>query len=171
MRIAVFSDNFYPELSGIADSIMRSGIELARRGHSVAFYAPRYSAKNYQMVNRSHEEPREKRIEIRRFASFPYPTPTGQGRLVIPSGFRSIAIRRFHPDVAHVHLPFGVGLEGLLATRLLRIPLIGTNHTPMSEFVRYSPFRGKQITAAILKYTVWFYNHCHYASAPSNPVL
>ena len=50
MRIAMFTDNFYPELSGISDSIMTTGYELARRGHEVAYYAPRYSTQDYEAM-------------------------------------------------------------------------------------------------------------------------
>ncbi len=42
MRIAFFSDNFYPELSGISDSILESGIALAARGHQIEFIVPAY---------------------------------------------------------------------------------------------------------------------------------
>jgi len=32
MKIAIFSDNFYPEMSGISDSIISLAKELAARG-------------------------------------------------------------------------------------------------------------------------------------------
>ena len=51
MRIAIFSDNFYPELSGISDSVIALSKELAKRGHFVHFYAPRYSAAEFAKSN------------------------------------------------------------------------------------------------------------------------
>ncbi|MEK7193549.1 MAG: hypothetical protein AAB652_02050, partial [Patescibacteria group bacterium] len=78
MKIAVFSDNFYPELSGIADSIITTGEELAKRGHAVHFFAPRYSMANYATVNRIPKEiDPGKGAGVTRFASFPFPTGTG----------------------------------------------------------------------------------------------
>ena len=42
MRIAMFTDYFFPELGGIQDSIATISRSLARRGHQVDIYAPRY---------------------------------------------------------------------------------------------------------------------------------
>lgn len=171
MRIAFFSDNFYPELSGIADSILRTGTELGKRGHHVVFYAPQYTNKDFQKVGLPIEELSLPNIEVVRFASIPYPTGTGQGRVVIPTGYRTLTIKKFNPDIMHVHLPFGVGFEGMLASKLLRKPLIGTNHTTMSGFLNYSPLKGPLVEKIILKYTSWFYNRCQFVSSPSSPVI
>lgn len=171
MRIAFFSDNFYPELSGIADSILRTGKELARRGHQIAYYAPQYTASDFKKVGLPVTELSIEGIRVDRFASISYPTGTGQGRLVVPTGFRTLTIKKFDPEILHVHLPFGTGLEGVIASRLLRRPLIGTNHTPMSGFLSYSPVRGPFVEKAVLKYTSWFYNRCNFVSSPSSPVL
>ena len=58
MRIAIFSDQFYPELSGVVDSITALAKELARRGHYVHFYVPHYSARDYQKIG-AHEKDSE----------------------------------------------------------------------------------------------------------------
>jgi UDP:flavonoid glycosyltransferase YjiC (YdhE family) len=42
MKIASFSENVYPELSGISDSIIALARELAGRGHEIHFFVPRY---------------------------------------------------------------------------------------------------------------------------------
>ena len=36
----MFADNFYPELSGIADTILITGTELAKMGHEITFFVP-----------------------------------------------------------------------------------------------------------------------------------
>jgi len=56
MKIAIFSDNFYPELSGITDSIITSAKELARRGHEIMFVVPEYSDKDYKKVDATARE-------------------------------------------------------------------------------------------------------------------
>ena len=142
MRIAFFSDNFYPETSGISDSIIVLGKELARRGHVITFYAARYGPKEFALAGVPQEEPAlGENIHIVRFASFRYPTGTGQGRLVIPLGVRSLRIARFRPDILHTQLFFGVGLEALFASRILRVPIIGTNHTVLKEYLKYAPIQ------------------------------
>ena len=82
MRIAMFSDNFYPEMSGISDSIIESARELAKLGHQVDFYAARYSAKDFATYKVAFEElDLGENVKIHRFFAFRYPAPTGQGRM------------------------------------------------------------------------------------------
>lgn len=173
MKIAIFSDNFFPELSGISDSIIASAQELAKMGHQIRFFVPDYSQKNYETAGivSKREIDLDHNIEISRFFSFPYPTPTKQGRMVIPCGLRTLAVRRFKPDIIHSHLFFGVGIEALLAAKLLRVPIIGTNHTAISEFIKYAPIRAKWVESASLRYVSWYYDRCDLTTSPSRLLL
>ncbi len=175
MRIAIFSDNFYPELSGIADSIMHIAQELGNVGHKIAIYVPRYTRENYRILNLPFGKFKEinlgSNVAVHRFAAISYPTGTRQGRLVIPTGFRALGVKSFNPDLIHVHLPMGVGVEGLVSAALLHKPLVGTNHTPTAEFMRYIPLGGKKITQWAIRWTTWFYNQCQFVSAPSRSIF
>lgn len=172
MRIAIFSDQFYPELSGIADSIITFGKELARRGHHVRFYAPRYSKKDYQKVNaREKDSEFGERISIRRFSSFPYPTPSGNGRGVIPLPWRWRDAKAFQPDIIHTQLYSGVGIEALIASRKLRVPLIGTNHTAVRAHTMFYPIQKERFANLVFKYVNWYYGTCDFVTAPSQSVL
>jgi glycosyltransferase involved in cell wall biosynthesis len=171
MRIAFFSDNFYPELSGIADSILTLGKELARRGHFVHFYAPYYGKEDYEKI---HAEPKEleiERVTITRFSSWHVPAATGQARLVVPTGLREQAMHEWKPDVLHSQLFFGVGLEALIASRRLEKPFVGTNHTAISEFVNYFPLKSAWLKRKSVNYAVWYYNKCNFVTAPSQSVF
>jgi glycosyltransferase involved in cell wall biosynthesis len=172
MKIAIFSDNFYPELSGIADSIIALAKELAKHGHKIVFYVPKYSTKDYQTIKQPLLEIRVgKNIQIHRFLSLPFTSPTGQSRLVIPTALRWLIVKKFNPDIIHTNLFFGVGLEALLTAKMLKIPLVGTNHTRLAEFIRYSPIRANWVRKYSLRYMIWFYNHCDYVTAPSKLFL
>lgn len=172
MRIAIFSDNFYPELSGISDSIIALSKELAKRGHFVDFYVPKYVKENYAAAGVPQGEiDLGKNIKVHRFNSFPYKTGTGQGRFVIPDGFRTLTIFRFHPDVIHSQLFFGVGLEAIVAARLLKRPVVGTNHTALKEFLKYSPLHSSWSNNLLLKYVNWYYERCELVTAPSQSVF
>src|SRR6185369_1725080 len=103
MRIAFFSDNSYPELSGIVDSIHVTGQELTKRGHEVVFVGPHYSNKNYAIANRhpviegGHEVVHG--LPIYRLPSFPLPfSPTGQSRVALPIGSSFWHLDSFKPD-------------------------------------------------------------------------
>jgi glycosyltransferase involved in cell wall biosynthesis len=172
MRIAIFSDNFYPELSGISDSIITTARELAARGHTIRFFAPRYAPRDYRALGLPEEDPQlHARISISRFSSLRYGGPSGQARIVVPTGLRTRLVRDFAPDLIHTHSIFGVGLEALLATRALRVPLVGTNHTPLTEFTRYSPIRSAWFTSLLLSYNSWYYNHCAFVSSPASAIF
>lgn len=172
MRIAIFSDNFYPELSGIADSIITLAKQLSVRGHKINFYVPKYSAKDFKKVGLPWREIGiGKNIKIKRFYSLPFPTATAQGRLVLPTGLRWLKVYKFKPDIIHSQLFFGVGLEALSASKILKIPVIGTNHTAITEFKHYSPIKSQWFDKLSLNFAVWYYNQCDFVTAPSQAVF
>ncbi len=171
MRIAFFSDNFYPELSGISDSVIALSKELAKRGHFIDCYVPSYPKEDYDDPTHPREIDLGKNIKVHRFNSFPYKTGTGQGRFVIPDGFRTFTIFRSHPDVIHTQLFFGVGLEAIFAARILHKPVIGTNHTALKEFLKFSPFHQAWFNNGLLKYVNWYYERCELVTAPSQSVF
>ena len=173
MKIAIYSDNFYPEMSGISDSIILLAKELGKRGHKVIFYVPRYSTKNFLISKLPQVEPKlGKNIEIFRLPSLAYPpAPTKQGRFALPVLFSWRHVKKFDPDIIYTQDFLSAGLEALLVSKLLKKPLIGTNHTPLREFLRYSPVRCKRVEKLILKYVSWYYNQCRWITAPSRAIL
>ena len=181
MKIAIFTDNFYPELSGITDSVLMLGSALARRGHSIIFVAPRYSKKDFEKAKLLLKEvdfgtgESIGDISIIRLPSIVYPnSPTGQSRIAIPLGpFGSTLwkLKKLKPDVIHTQSPFGSGIEALIISQILKIPLVGTNHTPIVEFMAYSPFHPKWFVEIFVRFYSWYYNRCAFVSAPCNALL
>jgi glycosyltransferase involved in cell wall biosynthesis len=176
MNIAIFSDNFYPEISGISDSVIRLGMALAEQGHLIMFVAPRYAKKDFDKAKLPFEERvYGKNISVMRLPSVVYPnSPTGQSRIAIPFGpfGRSFSkLKKFKPDIIHVQSPFGAGIEALMASKLLKVPLAGTNHTPIAEFMAYSPIHPKWLVELTVRYFSWYYNRCVFVSAPCNALL
>jgi 1,2-diacylglycerol 3-alpha-glucosyltransferase len=170
MRIAFFSDNFYPEISGISDSIIMLGQELAKRGHEIRYYAPRFSQKNFAIAHLAHQEFLGNHISVRRIASLPYlGSPTSQARIAQPFPTTLFDIKRFKPDILHIHSPFGVGLQGLAASRYLHIPAIGTNHTPIGEFMKKNAV-SRLMSGITEHFYAWFYNRLAFISTPSHDI-
>lgn len=172
MRIAIFSDNFYPELSGISDSIISLAKHLATRGHLIHFYAPYYSPAEYK---KSNLPPKEielgPNISVTRFASTYFGSGSGQGRMVLPWCFRWMELAPFKPDVIHTQTFFGTGFEALVASRILHKPLVGTNHTAIKNFLIYNPIKTKWMDTGIVKYVNWYYERCEIVTAPSRSVF
>jgi 1,2-diacylglycerol 3-alpha-glucosyltransferase len=169
MRIAVFSDNFHPEIGGIQDSIEALAKALGQRGHAVDFYVPRYGRREFEHISAAPFELNlGPQIRVHRLRSVPFPSSTKQSRAVFPalaSWLRLSPTAR--PDVIHTQTFFGAGLNALLAGRRLGIPVAGTNHTAIKAFGSYLPFGMDAATA----YVLWYYNRCDFVTAPSQSVF
>ncbi|WP_051335633.1 glycosyltransferase [Methylocapsa acidiphila] len=177
MRIAFYSDIFYPEISGIADSIIATGRELAQRGHDIGYFVSEYSKKDYKLAGSSHSSESAPPDVDWDFTAHRLPavgapgSPTGQWRLVAPFGASLPHLRKFKPDIIHTQTPFGAGFEALLASSVLDVPLIGTNHTPIEEFVGYVPLLGRRLSKVAGRYSAWYYNRCAYVTAPNDRLI
>jgi glycosyltransferase involved in cell wall biosynthesis len=82
-----------------------------------------------------------------------------------PRAWRRIALDQ--PDLLYIQQPFGTGRLALKAARKLKIPLLGTNHTAVSEFIKYNGPGSRWIRKMALKYYSWYYNHCQLVTGPS----
>jgi len=174
MRILFYSDNFYPETSGISDSIIALARGLKARGHTIGFVGPRYSDKNYKAVGKTREEFLvTEGFEVHRIPSLPFAgSASGQARNVIPLGWSISFARRFRPDIIHTQTPFGTGFEALFASRILKIPLVGTNHTHIREFIKiYGPIRTRWAEKIVQRFFSWYYNRCTYVSTVAQKLV
>ncbi len=165
----MFTDYFFPELGGIQDSIATISRSLGLRGHRVDIWAPRYGRRDYRRIGaRIGERDLGPNVRVRRRASLPFPSSTRQSRaaLLSPAGWAALA-GRARPDVIHVHSFFGIGLEALLDAAVLRIPVLGTNHTTIAGFGPHIPLSVARASA----YVAWFYNRCCTVTAPSRSVF
>jgi glycosyltransferase involved in cell wall biosynthesis len=169
MRIAIFSDNFYPEIGGIQDSIEALAKALGQRGHAVDFYVPRYGHRQFERINAAPVEVNlGPHIRVHRLHSVPFPTSTRQSRAVfpVPASWFPLPMEE-RPDVLHTQSFYGVGLNALRVGKRLGIPVAGTNHTAIRAFGSYLPF-GMDTAAA---YVLWYYNRCNFVTAPSRSVF
>jgi 1,2-diacylglycerol 3-alpha-glucosyltransferase len=169
MRIAIFSDNFHPEIGGIQDSIEALAKALGQRGHAVDFYVPRYGRREFDRINAAPFELNlGPHIRVHRLHSVPFPSSTKQSRAVFPTPASWLHLPpTARPDVIHTQTFFGAGLNALLAGKRLGIPVAGTNHTAIKAFGSYLPF-GMDAAAA---YVLWYYNRCDFVTAPSQSVF
>ncbi len=168
MRIAYFSDNFYPELSGITDTIITTGKELQSRGHEIVYVGPHYSPKDYAVAKRQYPLKKEDDtidgMHIVRLHSVHLPaSPTGQSRFAFPTGASFKFLDSFKPEIIHTQSPYGAGFEALRAAKRYGVPLVGTNHTAIEDFFPFPP--------VIRAYDAWYYNHCDFVTTPYAALL
>ena len=128
MRIAFFTDTYLPEINGVVTSLESHSRLLAARGHDVLIVCPKYRKPALHTVPR---------VQVKRYRSFSFVT-NKDTRVALPS-MASVArlLRRFRPDVVHVHTPLSIGVIGLVVARMMRLPTVQTYHTYIPDFMTY----------------------------------
>jgi 1,2-diacylglycerol 3-alpha-glucosyltransferase len=157
MRIAIATDVYLPQLSGIADSIETLAGELIKAGHEVRIYGPRAKG----ATDAPH---------VRRLPAWSVPGSGGGLRLVLPFGLTR-DLRDFRPDVVHVHMFSTVGWAGVRSGRRLRVPVVGTDHTFPADYLRYVKLDFAWAKTAVRRFAAAFYNRCRVVTAPSRSMI
>jgi 1,2-diacylglycerol 3-alpha-glucosyltransferase len=127
MRIAMFTNTYYPVVGGIEKSIDTFATEMRSRGHNVIIVAPKYHGEQESTAEILRVP------AIKQFAGTPYS---------IKLRFPTVISRRlndFKPDIIHSHQPFLLGDSALRVARALNVPLIYTNHTLMERYLHWFP--------------------------------
>ena len=168
LRLAVFSDNFYPELGGIQDSILATARELGARGHKILLIVPSASRRDYARINQPAFEPdMGSSVQIHRVASLPVPSSSQQSRLAIPNPGCMRVVEAFAPQLIHTHTFLGIGWQAIRCACRLRTPLIGTNHWAVSGFDLYLPWARRAFRRLSSHLVARYYQHCEWVTAPS----
>ncbi|MCX5718426.1 MAG: glycosyltransferase [Nitrospirae bacterium] len=160
----MFSDTFYPPANGIFTSIANSTCEMVKRGHEIIIFVPR----SEKMISLGRN------VRIVPIDSFCLPKYKDY-RIPYPNFVSCLKeIHKFKPDVIHIHSPFLIGLMGVICSKYVGIPLVGTYHTFFSEFLKHSPIpglRNRKLTGELTgKYANFIYNKCNLVIAPSKVI-
>lgn len=171
MKIAIFTDSFLPHVSGVCSAVINQANELVRQGHEVMIFRPKAYGKHGK---RRLEGSGELAAKIRDVAiSLPSLRQPGL-RIAIPTVAPNLPVlRKFRPDVVHVHTEWGCGWEGVMLAKMLRKPLVGTFHTFFAEpeYLKQFHLPNHRLTQEMMwRYSVFFYNHCDRILSPSRSV-
>jgi len=133
MKVAIFTDTYFPKIDGIARSVQQFVTLLSEKGHRFVICCPDYDG--------PAAEPGDG-VQVIRFANTPLPSYPDV-RLSHPSGEKiKKAIEAFGADLIHIQTPGPLGYYGTLAAGYYNLPSIGTYHTLVSEQSTYlSPLR------------------------------
>jgi glycosyltransferase involved in cell wall biosynthesis/predicted metal-dependent phosphoesterase TrpH len=78
-------------------------------------------------------------------------------------------VERQQPDVIHLATPGPVGACGLVAARLLDIPIVGSYHTELGPYTLHLT-RDLLVAQAMDLWVDWFYRQCRLVLAPTHAV-
>lgn len=142
MRIGLFTDTYFPQVSGVATSIRTLKTELEKLGHTVFIFTT-----TDKDVNRYED------WQIIRIPSVPF--FAFKDRRIAYRGF-STALEiacQYQLDIIHTQTEFSLGLLGVWIAKELRIPVVHTYHTQYEDYVRYIA-KGMVIRPSMVKYIV-----------------
>jgi 1,2-diacylglycerol 3-alpha-glucosyltransferase len=158
MKVALFTETYLPYINGVVThvKILKEGLEAL--GHEVLIVTADASTKKHYIKDGILHCPAAK---IKKYYNYSISQPISMGRLS--------QIRRFSPDVIHIHNEFGIGLSGVLAAKRLNIPSVYTLHTIYEDYVHYiapAPLFG--VTRRVMRrYTHYFSNRVTVITGPS----
>lgn len=155
MRIALFSEVYWPMVSGVGVTLRNLTRALEARGHQVRVYTA-----TYQAPDRSPIPP-----EVHQSPSIPlflYPDV----QWAFPRAKEVAAdLAAFAPDVVHVATEFAMGLAGLKAARTLGVPVVASAHTDYEKYV--SRYGVEWAWGMGWMYLKWFYGKTERVLCPS----
>jgi len=161
MKIALTTDSFIEGNGGISTAVAAQARNLRVRGHDVRVYTA---------ADPAHEH---SDLDIIGLRALRYERlPGGRAPLAPVALVHELA--EFAPDMIHNHSMGTMGIQALVAARLLGIPILGTCHVFLAGFLRYAPINldGVPLTKeAAWRYTVAFFNQFPQVTTPSKAML
>ncbi|MEH7335952.1 glycosyltransferase family 1 protein [Neobacillus drentensis] len=157
MKIAIFTDTFYPDVNGVARTLKRLTDYFETKGITFKIFAPDSNGRELVSNNIHH---------LRSLSFFLYP----ECRFALPNPFSlKSELQRFSPDLIHVATPFSAGLCGIYYAKKLNIPLVGSYHTNFDDYLKYYDLQF--LTTIVWKYLHWFHRSCEKLFVPSSETL
>jgi 1,2-diacylglycerol 3-alpha-glucosyltransferase len=125
MNIGLFTDTYYPELNGVANSVYLLKKELEKKGHNVYVIttktpgAPSNEKGVYRVPSKACSFVPERRV----------------GLVYHPKIARKI--HKMKLDIVHTNTEFAIGMFGWIMAHELFIPVVHTYHTIYEDYTHY----------------------------------
>ena len=127
MVVGIFSDTFYPEISGVTTSVLLLKRELEKKGHSVyIFTCSNPAMKHVPEIENTYRLPSAPFVFLpnRRFA-------------VVYKKSIAHMIGSLNLDIIHTNTEFSLGFFGKFIAASLNKPVVHTYHTLYKDYVHY----------------------------------
>jgi glycosyltransferase involved in cell wall biosynthesis len=156
MKIALFTDTYKPQINGVSNTVERL-IEYFN-GHGVEYqlFLPKYGKeKDDARVHHSMSIPLWFYKDC---------------RISFPNIFRIISIlKSFRPDIIHVMSEYPMGWAGIIAGKLLGIPVVSSYTTHIAAYTQYVKL--SFFKPLVLSYIKYFHRRSKRVLAPSNDAI
>lgn len=129
MRIAIFTDAYLPQVSGVITSVCMLKEGLERLGHEVYIITTEVPKKYTEII----EENR-----VIRFRGFEIKLKSLRGyKISTFLGKKLKILKKYNFDIVHVHTEFTMGRMGCLFSHKYDIPMVYTFHTNYQDYLHY----------------------------------
>jgi len=142
MRVAMFTDAFYPTLDGVVISIDTTVRALRALGHDVTVFAP------------AAPPPLPAYDQVVWLPARPYRSYPGYYVSIYPSD-KTSQLRQLKVELIHAHSIAFMGIRALFAGRNLSLPTVLTYHTMVDEAIDF--YKPIPIPPRLLDRLVWAY--------------
>lgn len=148
MNIGLFTDTYYPELNGVANSVYLLKKELEKKGHNV-----------YVITTKSPDAPANEKGVYRvpsKACSF---VPERRIGLIYHPKI-AMKIHKMKLDIIHTNTEFMIGMFGRIMARELFVPVVHTYHTIYEDYTHYikkyisKEERAKKVAKLFSKFSV-----------------
>ncbi|RRD93267.1 glycosyltransferase family 4 protein [Clostridiales bacterium COT073_COT-073] len=140
MRVALFTETYLPQINGAVTHIKMLKDGLVSLGHQAIVVAPK-AVKKYSLTDDELICPG---LPLKKIYNYSLAAPYSKKR--------EDYIRKFKPDVIHIHNEFGMGFSALKMAKKLNIPLVYTLHSEYNKYLFYVAFPGAMQLAEKLSY-------------------
>lgn len=131
MNIGLFTDTYFPQISGVSTSTQILSRELEKLGNNVYIFTTTDPKVKRSQYGKGSEK------NIYRFSSIPY-TGFKDRRIAFRGFFEAIEIAKtLRLDIVHTQTEFSLGLMGKIVARQLKIPIVHTYHTMYQDYTHY----------------------------------
>jgi glycosyltransferase involved in cell wall biosynthesis len=152
MRVAIFTDTFYPQINGVTNTLGKMAQYFDENGIEYKVFAPKYD---------DGEDMSAERFYSLKFFLYP------DCRLALPNLFRiSQTLADFRPDLIHLMTEFNMGLTGLYYGKKNHTPTISNYSTNFSQYTDY--YKLDFLKQGIWDYLKWFHNQNSVTLCPSS---
>lgn len=125
MNIGLFTETYYPEINGVANSAYMLKNELEKRGHNV-----------YVFTTTTPGAP-EHEYNVFRVPSMPFIFISERRVGLFYQPKLAHVIRKLNLDIIHTQTEFSLGIFGRIMAKELKLPVVHTYHTIYEDYTHY----------------------------------
>ena len=156
MKIAMFTDAYWPRVNGVTVSVDSFSQALVKEGNEILIVCAEYPQEAYDFIALQKEiehQSSENLINFLRVPSVPLPL-SKEDRIAKYHKWNWVIkkIYEFNPDIIHIHTEFVISEFGIWYARIHNLPVIYTFHTMWEDYApHYFPIFSERFAKSIAR--------------------